>query len=152
MGKTPLCRHGRAICSECIVVRDEGKRASDIINGYCCFVEWAERIRSVVAIRLADGGSDGELYASKRDAVRGQGGNEQLCAYFYFRDSPQGTTPRDMQLWIEYHRGLYAAGARLPDPDDMHGGRDPVIPLTREQYLAQRNGLVLAAPGKFGLN
>jgi hypothetical protein len=152
MGKTPRCMHGRTICSECVIVRDEGKRAADIVNGYCAFVPWDERIRSVVIIRLSDGGSDGNLYMNKRDAVRGTGGNEFQYAYFYFRNSPQGTTPKDMQLWIEYHRGLYAAGARLPDPDDMHGGPDPIIPATREQYLAQRNGLILASPGKFGLN
>lgn len=136
------CRHGRALCSECVIVQDAGKRAFDIIRSYVVFIPWDQRVRSWVALRLADGGSDGALYESKQDAVRHQL-HEMHCAYFSFRGAPKGfTSPRDAQLFLDYHRAAYDAGFRLPDPDDVHGGPDLMIPTALDEMLAQRSRLI----------
>lgn len=139
MSRVPdLCRHGRKVCAECVVVTDAGRRAFDIVNAYVTFTPWEQRIRSWVALRLADGGSDGTLYDSRREAVRHQA-DEQLCAYFSYRGAPNGFASRtDAQLFLDYHRMAYDAGFRLPDPDDRDGGPELIMPTPREQLLLQR--------------
>jgi hypothetical protein len=137
-----LCRHGRKICSECVVVTDAAKRAHDIVRAYVTFVPWDQRVNSWVAIRLSDGGSDGTLYDSKQAAVRHQV-HEMHCAYFSFRNAPQGfSSPLDAQLYLDYHRAAYDAGFRLPDPDDAGGGPDLMIPTALDEMLAQRSRLI----------
>jgi hypothetical protein len=137
-----LCRHGRKLCSECVIVTDAARRACDIIRAYVTFVDYDTRIRSWVALRLADGGSDGTLYDSKREAVRHQA-DERLCAYFSFRNAPSGFASLiDAQLYMDYHRAAYDAGFRLPDPDDLHGGPDLIMPTTQEDLLWQRARLI----------
>ena len=136
------CRHGRAICSECVVVQDAGKRAYDTAAGVAVFTPWDQRIRSWIAFRLADGGWDGTLYESKRDAIRHQV-SEYLCGYFSFRGAPNGfSSPRDAQLWLDYHRAAYDAGFRLPDPDEPAGGPDLMIPTALEEMIIQRSRLI----------
>lgn len=104
-------------------VSDAGKRASDIINSYLVFTPWDEIKGKWVAIRLSDGGSDGTLYDSKRDAVRHQS-DEFLCAYVSYRNMMQGCTPHEMDRFLEFNRKAYDAGFRLPDPDAQSGGPD----------------------------
>lgn len=133
-----LCGHGRKICSDCVVVTDAARRAFDIVNAYVTFTDFSHRIRCWVALRLADGGSDGNLYESKRDAVRHQS-DEKLCAYFSYRNAPNGfTSAKDAQLYMDYHRAAYDAGFRLPDPDDLSGGPELIMPTTQEQLMMQR--------------
>lgn len=132
-----LCQHGRGLCSECIFVTDSAKRAYDIVRSYAVFVDYSERINSWVALRLADGGSDGTLYPSKRDAVRHQS-DEFLCAYFSYRGAPGGfANLKDAAVWLEYHRQAYAAGFRTPDPDAASGGPELIMPSGRELIAAQ---------------
>lgn len=138
------CGHGRKICADCVIITDASRRAADIVNSYAIFVPYDQRVRSWIAIRLADGGHDGTLYESKRDAIRHQP-DEFLCAYFSYRDSPGGTNPRDMQLWLDIHRAAYDAGMRFIDPDDMNGGPDMILPTTLEQLMMQRADLIRAA-------
>lgn len=131
------CQHGRELCSECQRVTDAAKRAFDIVNSYVAFVDYSERIGSWVAIRLSDGGSDGTLYASKRDAVRHQS-DEYAAAYFSYRGAPNGfSAAREAAVWLEYHRRAYDHGFRLPDPDASSGGPDLVMPSPREQVALQ---------------
>jgi len=131
------CRHGRQLCSECIFATDEAKRCFDIVRSYTAFVEYSERIRSWVAIRLSDGGSDGVLYDSKREAVRHQS-NEFNCAYFSFRGAPNGfASVKEAAVWLEFHRQAYDSGFRLPDPDAASGGPDLIMPLPAEQMALQ---------------
>ncbi len=134
--------HGAVICSECVFVTDAGKRAYDIVRSYVHFVDYETRIRSWVAIRLEDGGSDGNLYDSKREAIRHQL-HEQQCMYFSYRGSPEGfQSPKDAQLYLDYHRHIYSSGGRFADPDDASGGRDLIMPTTREQLMMQLEQLV----------
>jgi hypothetical protein len=137
-----LCEHGRKICSECIFVTDAGKRAYDIARSYCAYIGYDERVRSWVAFRLEDGGSDGTLYPSKVDAIRHQT-YEQQCGYFSYRGSPNGfASAKDAAIWLEYHRQLYSAGGRLVDPDDAHGGPDIIMPTAKEQLMDQLRSML----------
>jgi hypothetical protein len=121
----------------CVIVSDAAKRASDIVNGYAVFTPYDDLVNCYVAIRLSDGGHDGTLYRSKLDAVRHQS-NEKLCAYYSYRfHGIRGTTPKDMQLFLDFHRMAYDNGFRLPDPDDRHGGKDLIMPITNEQLGLQ---------------
>jgi hypothetical protein len=126
---SPKCRHGRKLCSDCIVADDAAKRAWEQVGNVAAHTEWSERISSFVTIRLSDGYCDGTLYATKRDAVRHCHGNEVWFAFFSFRDAPNGfESPKHAAIFLAWHRMAYDNGARLPDPDDMHGGPDLIMP------------------------
>jgi hypothetical protein len=132
------------VCWECQHVTDAGKRAYDIVRSYVHFVPYGERVRSWVAIRLDDGGSDGTLYDSKRDAIRHQA-NEYMCAYFSYRAAPDGfTSPKDAAVWLAYHRHAYSSGFRLPDPDDPAGGPELIMPTPAEVLYGQLRRLLPA--------
>jgi hypothetical protein len=118
-------------------VTDAGKRAYDIARSYCAFVDYDTRVRSWIAFRLEDGGSDGTLYDNKRDAIRHQL-HEQQCAYFSFRGSPNGfASAKEAAVWLEYHRHVYSNGGRPPDPEDVNGGPEIILPTAKEQLMDQ---------------
>lgn len=134
------------LCSQCIVADDAAKRAWEQVGNIVHHTEWAERINSVITIRLSDGHCDGTLYATKADAVKHAKGNEQWFAYFSFRNAPNGfASPRDAAVYLAYHRLAYDAGFRLPDPDDRHGGPDMIMPTPQEHVNDQLVRLMRAA-------
>lgn len=146
MPQPDRCPHGctRAavdagyLCASCVIVTDAAKRAYDIVNAVVHYTDWSYRIRLWVALRLADGGSDGTLYESRREAVRHQA-HEQQCAYFSYRGAPNGfASHKDAQLYLDYHRHAYDNGARLPDPDAPNGGPELIMPTPLEQVMLQR--------------
>lgn len=102
---------------------EAGKRASDHVNLHRLAQKWEDIQSKWIAVNLGDGGSDGVLYDSKRDAVKHQR-HEQLCAYVAFKNLVAGSTPLDMAIFIKFTRDAYKAGFRLPDPDDQFGGKD----------------------------
>jgi hypothetical protein len=112
---------------------DAARRAADIINGYVAFIPRDELKHKYVAIRLADGGSDGNLYDSKRDAVRHQL-DEKLCAYVSFAGIPAGTNNREMEVFLKFNRDVYDAGIHLADPDDHRGGREVLMTTRLRDY------------------
>ena len=112
---------------------DAAKRASDIVNSYITFVPWDELRRKWLAIRLSDGGYDGNLYDSKRDAVRHQL-DEFLCAYVCFKNLQGGSKPSEMELFLKFNRDAYDAGFRLPDPDHQFGGPDVLMTTAQRDY------------------
>lgn len=120
------------------VLSDAARRAADAINGYCAFMDRDELRGKWIAIRLADGSHDGTLYDSKREAVRHQS-DEFLCAYTSFRNLPQGTTVREMEIFLRFNRDAYDHGFRLPDPDSQTGG--PEVLVTTGQMDFYRNQL-----------
>lgn len=124
---------------------DEAKRASDIINGYFAYFPLDRLLHSWVAIRLSDGGSDGTLYDSKRDAVRHQS-DEFLCAYISLRNCPNGVKPLEAERFLAWTRAAYRAGFRLPDPDDMTGGPDVFMPVNQFDGLRRIVNGHLAGP------
>lgn len=106
------------------VVTDEGRRASDVVNGHLaadpqCSGRW-------VALRLSDGGSDGTVYDTRSDAIRHQL-HESQCAYL--KIPPTGMPPADASRLLLVWRMFVAGGFRLQDPDDR---REPIMPFTRE--------------------
>ena len=117
---------------------DAAKRASDIVNSYRTFMDWDELKNKWLAIRLSDGGYDGTLYDSKRDAVRHQL-DEFLCAYVCYRNLVGGATPGEMELFLKWNRDAYDAGFRLPDPDDPGGGPDVLLTTAQLDYY-RNNG------------
>jgi hypothetical protein len=92
---------------------DAAKRASEAVHvhifalGHAAIGKW-------VAIRLADGGSDGKLYDTKAEAVRYQL-HENMCAYVCI--PPGGMPPEDALVYLRVNRQLYDNGMRLADPD-----------------------------------
>jgi hypothetical protein len=116
---------------------DAAKRASDIVNGYRAFVPWDELKTKVIAIRLSDGGSDGVLYDSKREAVKHQV-DEFLCAYVFMRNLMGGATPREMELYLKWNRDAYDAGMRMPDPMDVNGGPELIMTAGRHDQLSAK--------------
>lgn len=138
------CRHGRKLCTECIVVDDAAKRAYDIAKGLAIFTDWDTRTRGTpyLAIRLEDGGSDQRLYASRAEAMRHQPWPDR-CAYLSYRDAPNGfATPKDAACFLAWNRAAYDAGMRLPDPDDRLGGPELVMPASTEHFRNQLKRLV----------
>jgi hypothetical protein len=87
-----------------------------------------------VAIRMNDGGWDGTLYETRRDAVKHQF-YEQFCCYV--KVPPGGMTAKEADAFLSYHRALYDAGFRLPDPEFQ----PPLMPLRKEDQVAQINAL-----------
>ena len=112
---------------------DDARRASDIINSYLSFVPFDELKNKWLAIRLSDGGYDGNLYDSKRDAVQHQL-DEFLCAYICFRNLRGGSSPREMEIFLRFNRDAYDAGFRLPDPDAVSGGPDVLMTTGQHDY------------------
>lgn len=92
------------------VPSDAAKRAADTVT-----LHWTADPRGnldrVVAIRLSDGGSDNTTYASLQDAVRFQLHYRQ-CMYVRIRRG--GMSPREAQVFLDYHRKCYDAG-NLPN-------------------------------------
>jgi hypothetical protein len=115
------------------VISDEAKRASDLINAFVTFTPRDELQRKWIAIRLADGGSDGTLYDSKQAAVKHQS-DEYLCAYVSFRNLIQGTTPREMEVFLRFNRDAYDHGFRLPDPDAKTGGPSALVTTAQADF------------------
>jgi hypothetical protein len=129
-----LCRHGRKMCSDCYIADDAAKRAYGIARQVAHNLDFEARTKGFpwLAFRLSDGSSDGISYATKREAIQHQL-HEYLCAYFSFRNSPNGfSSPKDAGLYLAWHRAAYDAGFRLPDPDDKSGGPELIMPDARE--------------------
>ena len=142
------CRHGRKLCSECIVVDDTAKRAYDNVRLLAEFNDYDTRVKQspYVAIRLSDGGTDHRLYDTKQDAIKHQL-HETLCAYFSFRNAPAGfASYKDAAIYLAWNRATYDAGMRMVDPDHHAGGRDVAMPTVREHLGNQLRRL------KMGIN
>jgi hypothetical protein len=119
------------ISPEDLALADAGRRASEVISLHIL----GGNVGKWVAIRLADGSSDGIPYDSRADAVNHQL-HEQLCCYV--KVPPDGMPPVDAVRFILINRALYDAGYRIADPD-MPG--EPIYPATREEEIAWILGL-----------
>lgn len=131
-------------CVHCRADMDAGKRIADALNVYITglgLAHWQELRRKWMAFRLSDGTSDGALYDSKREAVAHQP-NEFWCIYISFANLAGGAVARDCALFLNFNRDAYDAGFRLPDPDDVDGGRD-LAPTAGQMDAVQ--GIVRAA-------
>jgi hypothetical protein len=116
---------------------DAGKRAAEIINGYIIFMGIDEQMSSkCVAIRLSDGGYDGNVYDNKQAAVAHQL-HEYQCMYIFFRNLGFSLAkPREMDVLLGLHRDAYKRGLRLADPAEVNGGPDVI--MTTPEYDSRR--------------
>jgi hypothetical protein len=89
---------------------------ADIVNGLVTFTPIWELSSKWVAIRLSDGGYDGNLYDSRDDAISHQL-DERFCAYVAMQSMLQGAKPLDCAIFLEFHRQAYDAGMRLHEPE-----------------------------------
>jgi hypothetical protein len=122
-----------------MIADDAARRAFDTVRQIAHNLDYDTRVKGYpyVALRLSDGGSDGVSYATKREAVRHQV-HEQQCAYFSFRGAPNGFADyKAAAIYLAYHRQAYDNGFRLPDPDDVHGGPDLIVPDMNEHMQNQ---------------
>jgi hypothetical protein len=110
-----LCKHGRTICSQCVVVTDAAKRISDAIRLAVCFHPWEEISTGWMAFALADGTTDHVVYPSKSEAIRHMSDEFRYC-YVHLAGCASGMPPKDAQLWLELHREAYDSGLRLAEP------------------------------------
>lgn len=100
---------------------DRARHCADSVNlhlqaiGFECVGKW-------VAVKLADGKSDGNLYDTREDAKRLQP-NEKFCAYINI--PPDGMTPPQAEKFLTYVEKLYAAGFEPMQNVD----KVPIIPL-----------------------
>jgi len=92
---------------------DAARRCSDAVNSALTFYGDGACGRWI-AVRLSDGGTDGQLYDTKADAVRHQL-HEMMCAYICI--VPTGMPVDDARRFLAVNRKLYDAGMRLSDPD-----------------------------------
>ena len=146
MTDTKTCGlHGRRVCAECVVVTDAAKRAFDIVNSYVTFTDFSYRVRCWVALRLADGGSDGTLYESRRDVIWYTRNRMEGFCYFGYREDPNGfRSVRDAQIRLDFWRAGWEQGwaKSLIDPDDIAGGLSPILPTTEEQLMLLRQTMI----------
>ncbi len=130
MTGTPLIPYSKNISVELF---DAGRRAADAINKHIHNQGWWEIRHKWIAIRIADGTSDGVLYDTKRDAVRHQH-DEFTCAYLCYKGLAQGAKDTDAAILIKFHRDMYKAGFRMPDRDNRFGGPDAVMSTQRNDW------------------
>ncbi|MHB1433816.1 MAG: hypothetical protein ACYCVZ_17100 [Streptosporangiaceae bacterium] len=109
---------------------DAALRMSDILNEAVLTPGACGR---VIAIRLADGGSDRVLYDTRRDAIAHQA-LEQLCDYVVIK--PTAYSPADCQARLDYTRAMYDAGWRW----DLDGPA-PAMPVRAEDLAVKTTQL-----------
>ena len=110
---------------------DAAKRMSDIVNSMVVIHPLDTILHSWIAIRLSDGGYDGVLYDTRREAVRHQQ-HETQCAYVFLGSVMGGMPVAEAHAYLAYHRLVYENGARLPDPEAPNGGPEICMPLPIE--------------------
>jgi hypothetical protein len=93
------------------------------------------------AAALADGTTDGQIYDSKKEAIRHQHHNEQY--YTFIQITQAYMTVCSAQVMLDVARRLYDAGLRMTDPDDYLGGKEPIKRVAIEDQMAfARHGIV----------
>lgn len=128
----------RPVTPDTIPISDAARRGADSVNVHI----WAhghEARGKWVAVRLSDGGSDGQLYDSRADAIRFQL-HEHQCIYVCLPPFGQTMKPYEVEAMMTYFRSLYDAGHRWGDAD----APAPIPQLTR--VAAPRRGARLALP------
>lgn len=118
---------------------DAAKRTADTYNLHQAAIG-ADAIGQWFAVALSDGDSDGELYETKRDAVRHQRHNEQR--YAFVRIVPSSMSTCEASSFLATNRAAHDAGMRLADPDHRAGGRELIPRLTVEDERARVGALL----------
>jgi hypothetical protein len=116
---------------------DRAKRLSDIVNSLVLIYPLEVLTRSWIAVRLSDGGTDGTLYDTRRDAVRHQA-HETQCAYIQLTAVMGGIQLQEAYTYLKFQEYVYDnPNFRMTDPEAPNGGMDMQIPLTNEDVRSQ---------------
>lgn len=110
--------------------QDRARRCSDAVT-LALLGQGRGVVGRWLAVRLSDGGTDGNVYDRKSDAARHQL-HPQQCAYVCIPLG--GMTQRQAHTYLRFIEGLYAAGCDLADPDQhvhMPARREAVAPMLR---------------------
>ena len=105
---------------------DAARRCSDAVSLACV----AGATGMWVAVRLSDGGTDGNVYDSREAAIRHQRG---LSAFTPCQVQPGGMSHFEAEAFLDYWRKLHAANVRDNDP----GLLLPLMPLTGRDRARQ---------------
>jgi hypothetical protein len=138
------CSHGLALCEQCLVVSDLGKRMSDGVNGMLSFHNPWEIRNKFAAVSLEDGSVGSELYDSIEEARKFTANSPVKHAYFCYRNYMSGLKPADAEIFIQVTR-LMPANVRQGDPDK--GKSELIMPIATGDALmnAQRWGILKRA-------
>lgn len=110
-------------------VTDDGKRLSDAVM---VAIAAGGRGRWIAA-RLSDGGTDGNVYDTRQDAIRHQLHEEQCC---YVLIPPAGQMPpHEATGYLRFNRSRVAAGMRMVDPEAA--APMPIIQGAADQFLGR---------------
>lgn len=120
-----------------MTVEDAAKRIADQYALHR--LSGADAIGRWFAARLSDGVSNGTLYDTKTDAVRGQLGQEKH--YAYVQITPAHMSPRDAQTYLNVQRRMYDGGIYLADRDHKAGGMDMIKRVSAEDQYNQLRAL-----------
>lgn len=116
-------------------LQEVGNRAYEVVMLHLTVNQWWEIKEKYIALRLSDGGSDGVLYDTHRDAVRHQI-HEQQCYYLSFRNlGAGGVNKREIAIVMHMARKAYTAGMRFVDPDHHNGGQELMLTTGRMDYV-----------------
>lgn len=100
-------------------VIDSAKRMADAVNLHVVALALGVRERHLcwVAINLADGRSDGNLYESRRDAVRHT--TNKPGGWFYPKVGEEKMSEREAIIVLQMARQAYASGIVFAEEDVM---------------------------------
>lgn len=128
---TVLVRHDRGCPFVGMGHSEASKRVNDTYNLHRT-ADVHGAIGGWFAAALSDGTSDGQLYPSKKSAIRHQHHNEMY--YTYIQITPANMTVCAAEAMLTVARKMYDAGFRMTDPDDMR--REPIKRSTVEDQMA----------------
>jgi len=131
------CRHGLAVCEQCLKVSDDGKRFADAVNAMLTFHNpWEIRLK-FAAVSLQDGSVGSELYDTIEDARHYTRNEPDKKAFFAYRNFMSGLTPADAEIFLQVHR-MTPDNVIQGDPDKGRselimpiGSTDPLRILSR---------------------
>lgn len=127
-----LCRHKLAVCEQCLVVTDHGKRMADGVNGMLSFHQAWELRMKFAAVRLSDGSVSSDVYDTMEDARRINQNSPDKHAFFAFRNFMGGIKPEDAEIFLQVHR-MMPDNIRAGDPDK--GRSELIMPIASTDIL-----------------
>jgi hypothetical protein len=105
-------------------LEEAGKRLAGIVNLFIASRDPWELQQCVLAVSLADGSTNGDVYDSQYDAVRHSDPTRSF--YFHFKGNIGGIDPREAAIVIQFHREAREAGIPQADPDAGKRQAQPV--------------------------
>lgn len=90
-------------------ITDAGRRMSEAVAK----ARQAGGMGRWIAVAMADGSWNGDIYDSKADAIR----HADESRHAYVMVPPMPMPPAEATAWIDLHRRLFDSGWRMTDPD-----------------------------------